>query len=64
MYCKVFEEIYGIQTVALRYSNVFSPKKDPNSWYSAIIPKFICAIRNGESPKYMMIEPKVETLPL
>lgn len=50
MYCKVFEEIYDLQTIALRYFNVFGPKQDPNSQYSAVIPKFITAINNGESP--------------
>jgi UDP-glucose 4-epimerase len=50
MYSKVFEEIYGLQTVALRYFNVFGPRQDPNSQYAAVIPKFITAIMNGESP--------------
>ena len=50
LYCKIFEEIYGIQTVALRYFNVFGPRQDPNSQYSAVIPKFIKAITNGKSP--------------
>ncbi len=50
MYSKVFEEIYGLQTVALRYFNVFGPRQDPNSQYAAVIPKFITAIMNRESP--------------
>ena len=50
MYGKVFNEIYGLQTVALRYFNVFGPRQDPNSQYSAVIPKFITAISKGESP--------------
>ena len=50
LYCKVFEEIYDLQTVALRYFNVFGPRQDPNSQYSAVIPKFITAIKNGKSP--------------
>lgn len=50
MYCKVFKEIYGLQTVALRYFNVFGPRQDPNSQYAAVIPKFVTAINNGESP--------------
>ena len=50
MYGNVFKEIYGLQTVALRYFNVFGPRQDPNSQYSAVIPKFITAISNGESP--------------
>ena len=50
MYCNVFKEIYGLQTIALRYFNVFGPRQDPNSQYSAVIPKFITAITKGESP--------------
>lgn len=50
MYCKVFEEIYGLQTIALRYFNVFGPRQDPNSQYAAVIPKFITSIMNDESP--------------
>jgi UDP-glucose 4-epimerase len=50
MYCKVFEEIYDLPTVSLRYFNVFGPRQDPNSQYSAVIPKFITAIKKGESP--------------
>ena len=50
MYCRVFEEIYGLPTVALRYFNVFGPRQDPNSQYAAVIPKFITSIMNGESP--------------
>lgn len=50
LYCKVFEEIYGLQTISLRYFNVFGPRQDPNSQYSAVIPKFINSIMNGEPP--------------
>lgn len=50
MYCRVFEELYGLQTVCLRYFNVFGPRQDPNSQYAAVIPKFIIAIGNDESP--------------
>lgn len=49
-YCRVFSEIYGLQTVALRYFNVFGPRQDPNSQYSAVIPKFIKAIKEGKQP--------------
>lgn len=49
-YCKVFYEIYGLETVALRYFNVFGPRQDPNSHYAAVIPKFIKKMLNGESP--------------
>ncbi|MGA9190086.1 MAG: SDR family oxidoreductase [Methanosarcina sp.] len=50
MYCRVFEELYGLPTVCLRYFNVFGPRQDPNSQYSAVIPKFITAIANDKSP--------------
>ena len=49
-YCRVFAKIYGLQTIALRYFNVFGPRQDPNSQYSAVIPKFIKLIANNESP--------------
>ncbi len=42
-YCRVFHQLYGFETVALRYFNVFGPRQDPNSFYSAVIPKFISA---------------------
>lgn len=50
MYCKVFQDLYGIQTVCLRYFNVFGPRQDPNSQYAAVIPKFISSILNNQSP--------------
>lgn len=50
MYCKVFQELYGLPTVCLRYFNVFGPRQDPNSQYAAVIPKFITSILNDESP--------------
>jgi UDP-glucose 4-epimerase len=50
LYSKVFQEIYGLPTVALRYFNVFGPRQDPNSQYAAVIPKFITAIMQGRSP--------------
>jgi len=37
-YCQVFTKIYGLQTISLRYFNVFGPNQDPNSQYSAVIP--------------------------
>lgn len=42
-YCQSFWRIYGFETVCLRYFNVFGPRQDPNSQYSAVIPKFISA---------------------
>lgn len=50
LYGKVFYNIYGLETVSLRYFNVFGPKQDPNSQYAAVIPKFITKILKGESP--------------
>ncbi|KKG14406.1 GDP-D-mannose dehydratase [Methanosarcina sp. 2.H.T.1A.6] len=50
MYCRVFEELYGLPTICLRYFNVFGLRQDPNSQYAAVIPKFITAIMNDESP--------------
>lgn len=49
-YCSVFSRIYGLETIALRYFNVFGPNQDPSSQYSAVIPKFIRAILNNEQP--------------
>jgi UDP-glucose 4-epimerase len=49
-YCRSFNEVYGLQTVALRYFNVFGPRQDPASQYSAVIPNFITAALRGEAP--------------
>jgi UDP-glucose 4-epimerase len=49
-YCGSFFEVYGVETVALRYFNVFGPRQDPQSQYAAVIPKFIWSFRNGEPP--------------
>ncbi|MBN2365434.1 MAG: NAD-dependent epimerase/dehydratase family protein, partial [Calditrichaeota bacterium] len=49
-YCQVFARIYNLHTVALRYFNVFGPRQDPNSQYSAVIPKFIGAILHNRQP--------------
>ncbi len=49
-YCQVFASIYGIHTVSLRYFNVFGPKQNPDSQYSAVIPKFIKAILQDRPP--------------
>ncbi|HEU0046993.1 MAG TPA: NAD-dependent epimerase/dehydratase family protein, partial [Nitrososphaera sp.] len=40
-YCGLYHDLYGLETVSLRYFNVFGPGQDPNSEYSAVIPKFI-----------------------
>lgn len=49
-YCSVFTKVYGLETVALRYFNVFGPRQDPASQYSAVIPKFITAIMHNCKP--------------
>jgi nucleoside-diphosphate-sugar epimerase len=50
-YCRSFTEVYGLETVALRYFNVFGPRQDPLSEYAAAIPRFISALLAGEPPK-------------
>ncbi len=50
VYAKVFSHIYGLETVCLRYFNVFGPKQDPNSPYAAVIPLFVKAIQNNQQP--------------
>lgn len=49
-YCRVATRVYGLETVSLRYFNVFGPRQDPLSQYSAVIPKFIVALREGRPP--------------
>ena len=49
-YCQIFYRIYGLETVCLRYFNIFGPRQDPNSQYSAVIPKFISSVKRGEPP--------------
>ena len=49
-YCSVFYNIYGLETVSLRYFNVFGPYQDPASQYAAAIPAFVTAILKGEPP--------------
>jgi nucleoside-diphosphate-sugar epimerase len=49
-YCQVFYQVYGLETVALRYFNVFGPRQDPTSQYAAVVPKFVTAILRGEQP--------------
>jgi nucleoside-diphosphate-sugar epimerase len=49
-YCQMFYQLYGLETVALRYFNVFGYNQDPASQYSAVIPKFIRIMINNERP--------------
>ena len=50
-YCRSFSSVYGIETVALRYFNVFGPRQDPLSQYAAVIPNFIGAFLGGDPPR-------------
>ncbi len=49
-YMRIFFEVYGLETVALRYFNVFGPRQDPRSTYAAVIPLFIASVLSGEGP--------------
>ncbi len=49
-YCRVFSALYGLETVTLRYFNVFGSRQDPASQYSAVIPRFIRMVLQGEPP--------------
>ncbi len=49
-YCRVFHEVYGLETVCLRYFNVFGPRQDPSSTYSGVISRFISSVMKGETP--------------
>jgi len=49
-YCGVFKGVYSLDTVCLRYFNVYGPRQDPNSQYAAVIPKFITSILAGKPP--------------
>jgi UDP-glucose 4-epimerase len=50
LYCQAFKCSYGLETVALRYFNIFGPRQDPNSPYSAVIPLFITIMLAGKQP--------------
>jgi len=49
-YCQIYYKIYGLETVVLRYFNVFGPNQDPSSQYSAVIPKFIKLMKEDKQP--------------
>lgn len=49
-YCQSFTELYGFETVILRYFNVFGPRQNPKSEYAAVVPKFIHMVLHGEHP--------------
>lgn len=50
LYGAVFNNLYGLNTIGLRYFNVFGPRQDPNSQYAAVVPKFITAFLQGIAP--------------
>ena len=49
-YCRIYYDLHGLETVALRYFNVFGPRQDPGSDYAAVIPRFIDAHLGGRRP--------------
>lgn len=49
-FMRIFFEVYGLETVSLRYFNVFGPKQDPTSMYAAVIPRFITSVVSGKPP--------------
>lgn len=49
-YCQVFNDVYGLETICLRYFNVFGPRQNPSSMYSGVISKFIDALMKNENP--------------
>lgn len=50
LYAEIFSKTYGIETIGLRYFNVFGRRQDPNGAYAAVIPKFVMQLMNHESP--------------
>jgi UDP-N-acetylglucosamine/UDP-N-acetyl-alpha-D-glucosaminouronate 4-epimerase len=49
-YCRIFHSLYGLETVSLRYFNVFGPRQDPTSQYAAVVPNFVTAAISGRPP--------------
>jgi len=50
LYCRAFSNVYGMETMALRYFNVFGPRQNPSSMYSGVISRFIDALLTGDTP--------------
>lgn len=50
LYCRAFNNVYGLETFALRYFNVFGPRQDPSSMYSGVISRFIDSLMTGKQP--------------
>jgi len=51
LYANIFQSLYGMEMIGLRYFNVFGPRQDPEGMYAAVIPKFVQSLINHESPK-------------
>lgn len=51
LYADVFQKVYGIECIGLRYFNIFGPRQDPNGAYAAVIPKFVSLLLQGQSPR-------------
>jgi len=49
-YCRIFTEVFGLETITLRYFNVFGPRQNPESQYAAVIPKFIDSLLKNKAP--------------
>lgn len=50
LYCRVFHRLHGLETISLRYFNVFGPGQSPDSDYAAVVPRFITALKAGKPP--------------
>lgn len=50
LYAKVFSDLYGMETIGLRYFNVFGKRQDPEGAYAAVIPRFVASLLDGQSP--------------
>ena len=50
LYCRVFTQVYGLETVSLRYFNVFGPRQHPDSEYAAVVPRFLRRMLAGKRP--------------
>jgi UDP-glucose 4-epimerase len=49
-YCQIFTRIYGLETVALRYFNIFGPRQNPDSPYTGVLSKFVAVYQRGDTP--------------
>src|SRR5205814_4137991 len=53
VYASVFQRLYGIQLIGLRYFNVFGPRQDPNGAYAAVIPRWVATLLDGSAPEIL-----------